>query len=145
MAKVYVASSWRNEYQQQVVERLRAVGAEVYDFKHPNGGKGFSWSDVDPDWKNWDVKTYVDGLEHKMAVEGFKRDFEAMKKADICVLVLPCGRSAHAEAGWMAGARKTVIAYIPKLEEAELMYNLFYAVTDSLDEVCSMVERYGKK
>jgi len=51
------------------------------------------------------------------------------------VLVLPCGRSAHTEAGWMAGAGKRVIAYIPEMVEPELMYKLFDAVVGDLDEL----------
>lgn len=30
---IYVASSWRNDYQSSVVEMLRALGHSVYDFK----------------------------------------------------------------------------------------------------------------
>ena len=37
MAKIYVASSWRNSYQQDVVSFLRNEGHEVYDYTHPNG------------------------------------------------------------------------------------------------------------
>ena len=48
MAKIYVASSWRNEYQQTVVEFLRQQGHEVSDFKNPpHGNGGFAWSDID--------------------------------------------------------------------------------------------------
>ena len=60
---------------------------------------------------------------------------EALKAADTCVLVLPCGRSAHAEAGWMAGAGKRVIVYIPEMVEPELMYKLFDEVVDNLDDL----------
>ena len=35
----------------------------------------------------------------------------------------------------MKGAGKTVIAYIPEMQEAELMYKLFDLVTGSLEEV----------
>jgi hypothetical protein len=31
--KIYVASSWRNERQQDVVKTLRAANHEVYDFR----------------------------------------------------------------------------------------------------------------
>ena len=33
--KIYVASSWRNEYYPEVVEKLREAGHEVYDFRNP--------------------------------------------------------------------------------------------------------------
>lgn len=48
------------------------------------------------------------------------------------MLVLPCGRSAHTEAGWMAGRGKKVVVYIPKMEEPELMYKLFDRVVEVL-------------
>lgn len=49
MAKIYVASSWRNVFQQDVVNILRDLGHEVYDFKNPpHGNGGFKWSDIDP-------------------------------------------------------------------------------------------------
>ena len=32
--KIYLASSWRNRYQQDVVKALREVGFTVYDFKN---------------------------------------------------------------------------------------------------------------
>lgn len=47
MAKVYVASSWRNQHQPQVVSFLREQGHEVYDFRHPAGKTGFQWSQID--------------------------------------------------------------------------------------------------
>lgn len=35
IAKIYVVSSWRNSYQQDVVSFLRNESHEVYDFTHP--------------------------------------------------------------------------------------------------------------
>ena len=60
---------------------------------------------------------------------------DALEWANACVLVLPCGRSAHTEAGWMAGRGKKVVVYIPKMEDPELMYKLFDKVAGTLDEV----------
>lgn len=103
--KIYVASSWRNAIQPEVVITLRLDGHVVYDFKNPRKGySGFSWSEIDPKWKEWSASQYVAALDHPKAKHGFASDFNAMKWADVCVLVLPCGRSAHLELGWMAGA-----------------------------------------
>lgn len=140
MAKVYVASSWRNAYQPEVVQALREAGHEVYDFRNPPHGRGgFHWSDVDEKWQEWSVKQYCEGLVHPIAESGFKADFDAMEWADVCVLVLPCGRSAHAEAGWFAGKGLKTIVYLPEKQEPELMYKLFGHVTGSLDDVISML------
>lgn len=141
MAKIYVASSWRNQFYPEVVERLRAAGHEVYDFRNPPHGKGgFRWSDVDPDFQNWTVEQYRKGLEDPWSETQFKSDMEALEWADTCVLVLPCGRSAHTEAGWMAGTGRKTIVYIPEMQEAELMYKLFDHVTGSLDEVIDFLK-----
>lgn len=72
---------------------------------------------------------------HPLAERQFGADLEALKAADTCVLVLPCGRSAHTEAGWMAGTGKRVIVYIPEMVEPELMYKLFDQVVDNLDNL----------
>lgn len=141
MAKIYVASSWKNPYQPQVVKKLREQGHQVFDFRNPPDGRGgFFWKDVDPDWANWTTQDYISHLDHEWARYGFQRDFDAMRCADVCVLVLPCGRSAHTEAGWMAGAGKKVIAYIPDKEDPELMYKMFDCITDSMEGVFKAID-----
>ena len=109
MAKIYVASSWRNPYYPEVVAKLREAGHEVYDFRNPpHGGNGFRWTDIDENALSWRFDQYAEGLHHPKAERQFKADLEALEWADTCVLVLPCGRSAHTEAGWMAGRGKKV-------------------------------------
>ena len=136
MANIYVASSWRNPYYPEVVQRLREAGHQVYDFRNPpHGGAGFHWTDIDENAPNWTFGQYAEGLGHPLAERQFKADLDALEWADACVLVLPCGRSAHTEAGWMAGRGKKVVVYIPKMEEPELMYKLFDRVVGTPDEL----------
>jgi hypothetical protein len=93
---IYVASSWRNNQQQQLVKFLRELGHEVYDFKHPlPGTSGFGWTKMDANWLNWSPAVYLDYLDHALANTGFALDWNAMEWADTCVMLLPCGRSAH--------------------------------------------------
>lgn len=134
--KIYVASSWRNPYQPEVVKKLRAQGHEVYDFRNPEeGNNGFAWSDIDPDWENWSTEEYKKALEHPVAKAGFKHDFDAMKWADCCVMVLPCGRSANTEAGWMKGAGKKVFVYQPIKQEPELMYKIYDGILTDIEDL----------
>ncbi|MCQ2268275.1 MAG: nucleoside 2-deoxyribosyltransferase domain-containing protein [Bacteroidaceae bacterium] len=140
--KIYVASSWRNEYFPQIVEALRKVGHSVYDFRNPPKGGAFKWSMVSPDYMEWSPEEYKVKLEHPLAKAQFQNDIEAMESCDTCVLVLPCGRSAHTEAGWFAGKGKKVIVYIPEKQEPELMYKLFDGVACSLDE---LIEQLNEK
>lgn len=130
--KIYLASSWRNTYQPAVLAQLRDVGFEVYDFRNPGPGKtGFAWRQC-AEGPIDDADKMRTVLAHPVAVAGFKLDFDAMKWADVLVLLLPCGRSAHLEAGWAAGAGKPVVVLAPELPEPELMYKCFE--DESIDE-----------
>lgn len=139
--KIYVASSWRNEFYPEVVETLRAEGHDVYDFRNPPSGEGgFKWSYIDDNYMDWTPEQYREQLEkNPLAVKQLQNDVEAMKSCDACVLVLPCGRSAHTEAGWFCGAGKKVVVYIPCKQEPELMYGLFDGVATSIEEVVALL------
>ena len=126
---IYVASSWRNQYQPDIVKLLRSVGHSVYDFRNPPGKAGFGWEELDPDWQEWNVAKYRHALRHPIAEDGFKSDMGALAQAEIIVLLLPSGRSAHVEAAWACGRGKPVIVHIPEPCEPELMYKLFNAIT----------------
>ena len=141
MRKIYVASSWRNEFYPSVVETLRKAGHEVYDFRHPpSGDPGFKWSNVDADYMEWTPQEYRDRLHDPKAERQFANDIEAMESCDTCVIVLPCGRSAHTEAGWFAGKGQTVVAYIPIRQEPELMYKLFTAIACTEEELLRLLD-----
>ena len=139
---IYVASSWRNTYYPEVVAALREAGHEVYDFRNPPTGEpGFHWTDVNPDCMDWTPAEYKANLTHPLAERQFRNDIDAMTACDACVLVLPCGRSAHTEAGWFAGQGKKVFAYIPDKDsfEPELMYKLFTKVCISPEELIKAI------
>jgi len=134
--KIYVASSWRNSHQPYVVEALREMGCEVYDFRNPPHGRGgFAWSQIDPAWQSWTPAQWRDALRHPLAVEGFNSDKAGMDWADACVLVLPCGRSAHLEAGWFAGKGKPVAFLALEPSEPDLMVGLGNGVLTSFVEL----------
>ncbi len=121
MARIYLASSWRNQEQPGVLRLLRDHGHDVYDFRNPRGKTGFAWQQLDPNWQTWTAREYRDALKLDRAQEGFRSDFSAMEWADTCVLLLPSGRSAHLEAGFMKGAGKRVFVLTRDGEEPELM------------------------
>lgn len=123
MARIYLASSWRNPFQATMVGLLENAGHEVYDFKNPvHTQTGFQWTELDPDWESWTAAEYRRHLlTHPIAARGYMSDLRAMEWADTCVLLLPCGRSAHLEAGWFAGRGKRCIILTKDGEEPELM------------------------
>lgn len=136
--KVYVASSWRNEFQPLVVRCLRDRGHHVYDFKD---AEGFSWREVDPAWQKWSPAQYLDGLRHPCAERGFARDMAALATCEVCVMVMPCGMSASLELGWAAGAGKRTAIFVPALREPDLMVKMAHLVTDDLAEMADWVGR----
>ena len=124
--RIYVASSWRNKYQPEVCQQLVRWGHQVFDFRHPRPGyDGFHWREIDADWQEWKPDALRAVLQdNPKAACGFLSDLRGMQWADACVLVLPCGRSAHLEAGWFAGTGKRLIVYMPEKQEPDLMYLL---------------------
>jgi hypothetical protein len=137
--KIYVASSWRNARQPTVVDALRGAGHEVYDFRNPrDGDAGFHWREIHPDWKGWSPGQFREALGHPIARAGFASDFGAMAWADAGVLVMPCGRSAHLEAGYFVGAGKPLYILLSD-GEPELMYAMATATCLDLDELVGRV------
>lgn len=148
--KIYVASSWRCLMQQGIVHTLRAIGHDVYDFRNPTGqpgDTGFHWSEVDPEWKTraWDPDQFVAALAHPIARACYKLDDEALRACDLCVLVLPCGRSAHLEAGIAIGLGKPTAILMWEPEEPELMYLEADRVCTSVDSLLDWCEMQGRE
>ena len=140
--KIYVASSWRNIHQPNVVRLLSGAAHADYDFRNPYpGNKGFHWSEIDSDWQNWTPMRYREALEHPIAIDGYLTDFTAMEWADVCVLLLPCGRSAHLEAGYFVGAGKPLHVLILDKCEPELMYKMATGIYTSIDELIRYLEK----
>lgn len=142
--KIYVASSWRNPIQPEIVRVLREAGHEVYDFREPaEGNHGFHWSEVDPNWKNWTPESFSAYLysENSLITEGFSFDRNALEWCDTCVLVLPCGRSAHLEAGMCIGQGKLTLFYLhPDKFEPELMYLLGNGCVTTHEDLLLLLE-----
>jgi hypothetical protein len=141
--KIYVASSWRNQIQPYVVKRLCEAGHKVYDFRHPpDGSDGFHWSEIDEEWQAWSPAEFREGLKHPLAEVGYTSDKKGMDWAQACVMVMPCGRSAHLEAGYMGGAGKKVIVLLSD-GEPELMYKLADAICIDMDEVLKKLDGWS--
>lgn len=147
--RIYVASSWRCKMQPAVVAAFRSAGLDVYDFKHPKpGDDGFHWSEVMPGFDSNRQLTpqdqYLTALEDPISEAGFANDFGAMQECDACVLVLPCGRSAHLELGWFVGqGKRTAILLDGDLNNGlvtpELMYKMVDYVAPNLFDLLDWV------
>lgn len=124
-----------------MVATLRAAGHEVYDFRQPKEGRnGFAWADIDPEWQRWSVDAFRAVLDHPIAQAGFELDRDALNRADTGVLVMPCGRPAHLELGYLAGQGKPCAVLACDPMEPELMVKLASGgVLTSLDELLQWI------
>lgn len=135
MKEIYVASSWRNTYQPVVVSRIRELGYRVYDFRNPApDDTGFSWAEIDLDWKGWGPHEFREGLRHDVAERGYGFDMGALRRCDGLVYLQPCGVSASLELGWAAGAGKKTLVLLHS-GEPELMLKMADNICLSLEEV----------
>lgn len=148
MFDVYLASSWRNPHFEYIYEILTAHGLNVYNFKNPSKKlRGFSWDKVQPNWRDQNTNGFIEMLKHPIAVEGFNSDFNAMRESKIFIMPIPCGRSAHLEAGWAIGQGKPTAILMNNNDafEPELMYkltdNLFIEILPCVEWAKSEIER----
>ena len=68
-----------------------------------------------------------------------------MKWADVGVLLLPSGRSAHLEIGWMSGAGKFTTVLTRAGEEPELMAKLCDRICISVPELLATLSGFDMK
>jgi len=145
--KIYVASSWRNQTQPLVVERLRQEGHQVYDFRNPKqdsgpADDGFRWQYIDSNWEKWTIGQFIAAMDHPLSQEAFEKDMSALMNAELLVLVMPCGRSAHLEMGYAVGSGIPAVILMSD-DEPELMYKMASAFAHNLDELVQWIEGYG--
>lgn len=138
MSRIYLASSWKNPHHSQYVSMLRNWGNQVYDFTARGSTlspgtqecRGFAWKDIGAPERlsAWTFPDFRRALTSEpKAAAGYLSDLRHMEWADTCVCLLPCGRSAHLEAGYMKGRGKRVIIHTPNeltFNDPELMYLL---------------------
>lgn len=142
--RIYLASSWRNPNQPEVLAALRAAGHEVYDFRNPAPGKnGFSWRDCGAQASLDHAKTitsYLEAIRSDRAAEGFAFDKAALDWCDTCVLALPCGRSAHLELGYACGQGKDTYVLLHEDKfEPELMYLLNTEICTNVQQIIAIM------
>jgi hypothetical protein len=123
--KLYVASSFRNARYPDLVALLRACGHDVHDWRdHAHrGGKAIEADRLDPQT----LAEFRAAVSTERAARTFADHMAALAWCDACVLVLPCGRSAHLEMGYARGLGKRVVVLFDPAREpfgCDLMYRM---------------------
>lgn len=135
--KIYIIGSMRNPNIPVIGNKLRAEGYDVFDDWHAVG------PEADDHWQAYEKAkghNYAQALEGKAAENVFNFDKTNLDNADICVLVMPAGKSGHMELGYMVGKGKPCfILFEEDPERFDIMTRFVFttggAVVYSYDEL----------
>lgn len=123
--KIYIASSWKNQEKVlSLAKRLEAEGFEVDAFCRSTDNRySFHWSELvdnEDELANYDA---IQFLSDPRTQRAFKEDNRWLDWSDTVIMLMPCGKSSHLEAGYKKGQGKRLYIYgeFPK-GEFEVMY-----------------------
>ena len=117
--KVYLMGSMRNPRVQDIATRLRLKGFDVFDDWQSPG------PEADDHWQAYERargRSYKEALYGVHATTVFELDKKHLDEADIAVMIMPCGKSAHLEAGWKAKTHPVYILFDEEPERYDIMY-----------------------
>ncbi len=118
---IYIASSWKNADRVMILARLlKRMGHEVDAFCEPREGRTiFNFDDV----PNADIHDGITMLDEEIVQKAFMEDKKWIDWSDAVVMLLPCGKSAHLEAGYAKGIGKKlfIVGEFP-VGEFDVMY-----------------------
>lgn len=132
--KIYIIGSFKNGKIEPLAEKLRALRHIVFD----------DWRGTHPEsdqvlWKYEKNRghNYKQALRNLAARNNFEFDMRHLAEADVAILVMDAGRSAHLEAGYMRGRGKPVFVLMDTMlpERFDLMHNMLTDFFESEDEL----------
>jgi nucleoside 2-deoxyribosyltransferase len=140
--RIYLAGSWKN--QQEILllrDVLKSQGHTVDCFASEDNGRiSFNWSKLDDIQDKLPEMDAKDMLSVPRVQEAFREDRRWLDWCDMCILILPSGKSAHLEAGYAKGQGKTVVIF-GDLQKGD--FDVMYGFADGIfrcDEIDHMVD-----
>ena len=130
---IYLIGSMRNPRIPEIGNLLRAEGHETFEEWYAPG------SQADEEWQKYEKqrgRSYKEALAGYHAKHVFAFDLYHLDRCDMGVLVLPAGKSAHMELGYLRGSKKPTIALFDgEPERYDIMYQFATAICFSIDEL----------
>lgn len=129
---VYVIGSLRNPEVPRIAIALRDDGHEVFDDWYAAG------TTADDEWRDYEKgrgRSFQLALHGYSAQHTFKFDRLHLERADAGVLVMPAGKSAHLELGWLLGRGRRGLILLDSPERWDIMYAFADVVTDKFETI----------
>lgn len=131
--KVYLISALKHSGVVHLGNKLRKLGFDVFDDWYAAG------PEADDYWAKYEKargRTYTEALEGWHAKHVFALDYQHLLQADVGILLLPASRSAHLEAGFLAGQGKPVFVLMEEGQDRwDVMYLLLTKVFTDEDDL----------
>ena len=140
---IYLAGSLKNQIDiPQLANDIKALGIEPFcDWLSPG-------EHADQHWREYSQRrglTYANALKSYAATHIYEFDRHHLDRCDAIALLMPAGKSAHMEFGYMIGARKPgFILFDEEPEKWDVMYQfatgIFFNRADLLAELKTFAE-----
>lgn len=135
---IYLIGSLRNPEIPHIANRLREEGFEVVD----------DWFSAGPEADDyWQAHEAIRGRHYREALNGlhardvFEFDKRHLDRADIGVLVMPAGKSAHIELGYICKDKRGFVLFNDVPERFDVMYQFAEDVCFSVEELVEAVKK----
>lgn len=130
---IYLIGSMRNPQIPIVANRLRKEGFDIFDDWYSPG------KDADDEWQAYEQlrgRKYKDALKGYHAEEVFTFDKTHLDRANAAILMLPAGKSAHMELGYIIGSGKPGYILLPgEPERFDIMYRFATEIFLNVEEL----------
>jgi hypothetical protein len=137
---VYLIGSLRDPNVPIFAEELREHGFDVFDDWYAAG------PEADDKWRDYEKArghSYMQGLKGYAARHVFQFDYHHISRADVGLLLLPCGKSGHLELGFMLGGGKRGYILLDNPERWDVMYQFATGVFDDKQKLFAELKRPG--
>jgi hypothetical protein len=142
--KIYIAGSFKN------IDACREAGGLIRD----KGYSTYVFCDEDSEAYKNSIKVrelcFTESFTPKTALYNgyiqkiYQTNLSELVYANVVVLILPCGKSAHLEAGFVKGRNGKVIIYGEMIKgEFDAMYGIADLITSDFNEVLETLDRFN--
>lgn len=140
--KIYLIGSLRNKEIPTIAAEMRETGLDIFDDWYAPG------PEADDYWRKYEIergRDFLEALEGHAAKHIFEFDKSHIDSSHVGVLVLPAGKSAHMELGYMLGQGKPGYILLDNDPERwDVMYQFATGVFRQRADLIQTLERLNE-